>query len=157
MTTRKSVIGSVQWAIVCSVLISVAATGCLGSYGKARLDADLPGRFVSGQVPADYKYYYNGRENSPYAIVGIKPGYELVTKFWTPVTPNTDAFKKMARNAWTTHRYDQPVAGDLISSDGTEVGLWYSYYPWAAIKMKSGNTISVYSPYKPGSKFETID
>ena len=157
MTIRKAAVGSIPMAIIFAALIAVTATGCMGSYGSVRLDADLPGRFVAGHVPADYQYYYNGRENSPYVIVGIKPGYEFVSRFWTPVTPNTDAFTKMARNAWTTQRFNKPVAGYLNSPDGAEIGLWYSYYPWATIEIKGSNAVAIYSPYKPGSKFETID
>jgi hypothetical protein len=49
------------------------------------------------------------------------------------------------------------VAGYLTAPDGTEIGLWYSYYPWATVEMKSGNAVAIYSPYKPGSKYETND
>ncbi|MFH1981723.1 MAG: hypothetical protein ABIL58_07760 [Pseudomonadota bacterium] len=140
-----------RWALMTAVLVSVAASGCMGTYGKVKRDADLPGRFLAGEVPADYKYYFNGRDTMPYAIVGIKPEYELVSRFWTPVPPNTEAFKKMARNAWTTPPYEPPVAGTMLSPEDVEIGLWYSYYPWAVIKMEGGNAVSISSPYKPDS------
>lgn len=145
-----------KWSIVVAGVV-LTATACMGSYGIVNRNADLPARFVAGQVPADYKYYFNGRENSPYAIIGIRPEYEFVARFWTPIEPNTEAFKKMARGAWTTTIYDKPVAGVMVSPEGKEIGLWYSYYPWATIEMKGANGVAVYSPYKPGGNFETAD
>lgn len=140
-------------ALLCALLLAGLLTGCMKSYGRVKLDENIVGMFVEGRVPADYKYYFNGREALPYAIVGIKPGYELVSKFWTPVAPNTEAFRKMARSAWTTPLWDPPVAGYLLSPENHEIGLWYSYYPWATIKMEGGRAVYIYSPYKPDGSY----
>jgi hypothetical protein len=156
MISTKHSVRAWKWAIMVAGVV-LMTTACMGSYGIVRQDADLPARFLTGQVPADYNYYFNGRENAPYAIIGIRPEYKFVAKFWTPIEPNTEAFKKMARGAWTTSQYDKPVAGVMVTPEGKEVGLWYSYYPWATIEMKGANQVAVYSPYKPGGNFETSD
>jgi len=140
-------------ALVWAALVALAATGCMSAYGKVKLDPGLREQFLTGQVPDAYQYFYNGRDNMPYAIIGIKPDYAFVAKFWTPVTPNTDAFKKMARDAWTTPDFDRAVAGTLLDPDGNDIGLWYSYYPWATVEMKGDKAVAIYSPYKPGSIF----
>lgn len=139
--------------LLCALLLAGMLTGCFKNYGRVKLDENIVGMFVDGRVPADYKYYFNGRDTMPYAIVGIKPEYQLVSKFWTPVPANTEAFRKMARNAWTQPPYDPPVAGYLMTPEDAEIGLWYSYYPWATIKMEGGRAVSIYSPYKPESSY----
>jgi hypothetical protein len=151
---RKQIITGGR-TLLCALLLAGTLTGCLKNYGSVKLEKDIVGMFVDGRVPANYKYYYNGRDTMPYAIVGIKPEYRLVSKFWTPVPPNTDAFRKMARNAWIQPPYDTPVAGYLMTPEDAEIGLWYSYYPWATIKMDGTNAVSIYSPYKPGGAFNS--
>ena len=138
-------------AVCCAALLVMTLTGCLSNYGQVRLDDAMPGIFLEGRVPPDYAYYYNGRENMPYAIIGIRPEYTLTAKFWTPLTPNTEAFKKMVRGAWAPPRFDPPVAGVLLAPDGKEIGLWYSFSPWATVQMKGPRDVAVYSPYNPGS------
>ena len=136
-----------------ALLLAGLLSGCMKNYGQVRLDPDITGMFVEGRVPADYHYYINGRDHMPYAIVGIKPDYTFAAKFWEPVTPNTEAFRKMARNAWTTADYNTPVGGYLLAPDGTQIGLWYSCYRWPTIKMADGNAVIVYSPYKPDGSY----
>jgi len=43
----------------------------------------------------DYKYYYYGRTNMPYAIVGIDRDYHMQSRVWREVDHDTDQFKKM--------------------------------------------------------------
>lgn len=136
------------------LFVSVMLTGCLGSYGKVRIDNELAGQFLNGDVPADYNYYYNGREFVPYAIIGLRPQYTLASKHWHPVTPNTKDFKRMARGLYSMPDYDRPAAGVLIAPDGRELGIWYSFSPWATITMKGPGEVSILSPYQPTASFD---
>jgi hypothetical protein len=103
----------------------VALVGCAGGLTPQRLDEDVRLAFVSHAPPGEYRYYFLGWENMPYAIIGLDPQYTLTNRFWRPVE---EADRPMGR--LIDALYEAPANGPkgayIVDPEGRTVGLWYS-------------------------------
>ena len=125
----------------------LAVTGC-ENYGKLQRDRELTSAFEGHILPQDFRYYYYGPDNMPYAVMGIGSGYRLQSKLWQPVDLETDRFKKMIKWIWTEHNYS-PSGAYILGPGGGRVGIWYSSIVHAAINVsETQKTIGV-TPDKP--------
>ena len=94
-----------------------------------------------------YKYYYTGRSNLPYAVIGIDPRYILNSKFWHKIESKNKIDKKI-NNLMPIGR-NHVTYGRILDSDGNQIGLWFSEYQNTVIRFGSGNELKVFSPYQP--------
>jgi hypothetical protein len=125
----------------------LAATGC-ENYGKLQRDREVTRAFESHTLPHDYTYYYYGRDNMPYAVMGIGSGYKLQSELWQAVNFQTDRFREMIKWIWTDHNYT-PFGAYILAPGGSRVGIWYSSINHAAINVnETQKTIGVI-PDKP--------
>lgn len=134
--------------LIASLWLSVSA--CAGPYGRLRSDAQVTEWFQSNTVPEEYNYYYDGRSNMPFAIIGLKPEYTLVSHLWQPVQPNTPDFAYAVRFMYYNQFADAsyPAYGSLILDDkGQTVGIWYARYRSTGVVVKPDKTVIIYSPY----------
>jgi hypothetical protein len=124
-------------------------SGCAsGSYGRLAFDREVTRMFTDNAVPADHRYYTIGRSGMPYAIVGIAPEYELVTRWWEPVTPNTTEFASKVDFIWEPHVWYQvyPAQGCwILNPAGEKIGVWYSMYPSTKVRVDD-RQVEIYSP-----------
>ncbi len=133
------------WAAVFALILSVVAVGCSGSYGSLQRDPQVTKAFDDNTVNPEYQYYYYGRSNQPYIIVGIDRTYYMKSKVWREVEPNSDQFKEMVYWIWTDILY-APYYGKgahILDPQGNRVGLWYSHIWWAAIRFSDDNRIEI--------------
>lgn len=109
--------------------------------------------FVANSVPSDFKYYTNGRDQMPYAIIGIKPGVSHETQLWQSVEPNTEDFADKVKFIYNPNDWDKldPAQGAwILDPSGTRVGIWYSRYPRTTVKVTNG-ILYVLSPFHPNA------
>ncbi len=141
--------------LVCSLLTLLALTlvSCTAKYGYLKnnqFPADLSD---TGSLLPDYDYYYAGRADLPYAVIGINRNYKFVDRGWFKIDNRADISNKIYRLD------DRPGVGvsnhilfaDIVSSSGTKVGVWFSYYTDTVIEVDlASKTIIVLNPYTPG-------
>jgi hypothetical protein len=122
--------------------------GCAGGYGRMEKGPEVTAAFVEHRLPSDYRFYYIGRDNMPYAVIGIRNEYQLQSKFWKLIDPESDAFRKMVK---TPYGYQEnPARGALlVGPDGQQVGIWYSAYDFANFRVTDDKDVYVYDPYSP--------
>ena len=72
-------------AVLVALFAATMITGCLESYGRIKRSPELTQAFQSYTVEPDYKYYYYGLTNHPYAIIGIDPAYHISSKVWREI------------------------------------------------------------------------
>lgn len=130
------------------VLIAAAIlSGCIENYGRLRHNDETTRAFQTYQVEPDYKYYYYGRTNMPYAVVGIDREYQMRSRIWREVDQDTEKFKEMVFWVWDDYRYDNQhnftKGADILDPDGKKVGIWYSGLWWAAIRFEENKRIVV--------------
>ncbi len=119
--------------------------GCANNYGGLKGSDEITEIFETNQILPDHRYYYNGFEAVPYAIVGIHNDYVLTSAAWkiiklTPEILNTLAFRMQAaysplpRGAW------------INGPDGQRLGIWYSSEGYTAVRLVQENQIKLAPP-----------
>jgi hypothetical protein len=135
---------------VALLLLAVTFIGCaLGSYGRFHRDADVTRMFRTNTVPADYRYYIAGRSGMPDAIIGIAPRYRLVSRYWEPVEPNSEAFASKVAFVFRPEIWDRvdPAEGAwMIGPQGNTVGIWYSMFPSTPFEVGENQQLEVLAP-----------
>ena len=142
----------VRWAlatIMLSLLLTV--TGCFSSYGRIKSNEATNQAFMANQLPGNYNYYYYGRSNMPYAIIGLDSQYKLKSRLWLAVDPDTEAFRKMVEWAWwDTYDFpNYPKGKDILDPEGKKIGIWFSSARWAAVKMLDDQGTVMIAPDTP--------
>jgi hypothetical protein len=120
--------------------------GCSANYGSLRRDAEVQQAFESNQVPMDYKYYYYA-DSEPYVIFGIEPKYEMDSRMWRDVLPDTAEFKEMTRWIWEDYGYIK-FGADILDPNGVKVGIMYTAIRETTVKFVGDNQIVV-MPHTP--------
>ena len=134
-----------HWATILALILSVVAVGCSGSYGRLQRDPQVTKAFDDNTVNPEYQYFYYGRSNQPYIIVGIDRSYYMKSKVWREVEANSDQFKEMVYWIWTDILYAPyyDKGAHILDPQGNRVGLWYSHIWWAAIRFSDDNRVEI--------------
>lgn len=121
--------------------------GFFDNYAKFKRIPEMRNRYVDKETLPDYNYYYTGRSNLPYAVIGVDPGYEINSRFWNKIETKDMVTEKVGE-LMPVHPYDMNTAR-ILDKDGKQIGIWFSYYPGTVVKLGQGRSLIVYSPYKP--------
>lgn len=153
VTTHPANRGLIAGWVLLFISISMlsAANGYPWSYGQIKSNPATDEAFDSHRVPMNYNYYYFGRSNMPYAIVGLDPQYNLESRLWRRVDAGTAEFKQMVEwTWWDTYNYpDTPQGKDILDPEGRKIGIWYSSARWAAVKMLDDRGSVMIAPDTP--------
>ena len=130
---------------VCGVIM-IMLSGCLQNYGRLNRDADIQQAFESNQVPPEYEYFFYGNPNWPYAVMGLDQDYNLRSRIWRTVEPDSDEFSHMTRFLWADYNY-YPYGANILDPQGQKIGIIYTSSWMAAVKVdKDSKTVEV-MPY----------
>jgi len=130
------------WVSTLGILILVLLTGCAGQYGSYRRDSGVQQSFESNQVPADYKYFYYGRDNEPIVIFGIEKKYEMNSPMWKEVHADATEFRDLITWVWEDYGYSK-FGADILDPSGNKVGILYTAIRETTLKFGDNNQISV--------------
>ena len=132
--------------IAISAFIMIVLSGCLQNYGRLNRDVQIRQAFESNQVPSQYEYFFFGNSNWPYAVMGLDPDYNLHSRIWRTVEPDTAEFRHMTRFVWADYNY-YPYGANILDPQGQKIGIIYTSSWMAAIKIdKDTKTVEV-MPY----------
>jgi hypothetical protein len=142
-----------------SLILSVAAlalalmvTGCSHNYGGFSRDSQVDLAFRNGNLQPDYNYYYQGRDNMPYAIIGIDRSYTVPSRFWIAFEPDTELLKKMTGNIYDKHKY-YPTGSHILDPAGSIIGAWYSGVDIHSVRVDQQNrTVDILFPNPENSR-----
>ncbi len=128
--------------ITAGILVLVLMAGCGANYGSLKRSAEVQQHFERQQVPAEYRYYYYGFDTRPYVIFGIEPEYEMNSRLWRAVSPDTAAFKTLVTWIWEDYGYYK-FGADILDPLGNKVGILYSSIHETTVKFPGDNLIEV--------------
>lgn len=111
------------WLAVAALMLIFA--GCNNTYGRFTRDAQVDQAFRTGAHQPEYNYYYSGRDDMPYAIIGIEQNYTVPSRYWIPFEPEPALLKKMSGNVYGKDLY-QPYGSVIRDPEGKAIGVWYS-------------------------------
>ena len=111
--------------IVCSAIIMA---GCaMGNIWSLPISNEVDRAFETLDVNPEYRFYYYGLENSPYAIVGIEKQYHINDPDWREVGPRSETFKKVVGLVRSFPWGELVTYGRyIVDSEGRRIGVWYS-------------------------------
>jgi hypothetical protein len=99
--------------------------GCTKNYGHFTKSTEVDLAFRQGDHQPDYQYFYAGRDNMPYAIIGIDRSYTVPSRYWVSFDPEPEMLRKMTGNMYGKLSYD-PAGFHILDPDGNIIGVWYS-------------------------------
>ena len=136
-------------AALAMALSAILLAGCaMGNIWGTKVSNEVDRAFETLQVNPEYRFYYYGLENSPYAVVGIEKQYRIGDPDWREVDPRSEAFKKIVglvryfpwANLYTYGRY-------IVDAEGRRVGVWYSsLMAGFRVNPETGNVIIAPNP-----------
>jgi hypothetical protein len=141
--------GSMTASMAIAVLLILP--GCMSSYGRLKANPELTDAFTNRRaLPPDYIYYYCGRENLPYAVVGIDPAYQFEDRVWFKIETKEEVYKKAASVVAWNDIWSR--GAEILDPSGNRIGIWFSYYQHTTVKVGPENKVTVYNPYSPNKK-----
>jgi hypothetical protein len=144
---KKLILHIFVWLIL--AIMWVGFTGCFGSYGTVKRDPELTKSIENNEIIEGYKYYYYGYADKPHAVAAIDPKYEVRSKLWREVDPNSEneKYKKMIYWMWQDYGY-YPYGAHILDPSGAKAGVWYSSIYFVTVKFTADNRI-VLMPERP--------
>ena len=129
--------------------------GCAtGSWARVEPDDAVTRMFADNAVPGDYRYFVCGRTTMPYAIIGLDSSYTFDIRLWEEIGPGTEKFARAVDFVWDPrvwYQFDSPRGSWILDSRGRKIGVWYSMYPRAAVRIDEQNRrVTAYCPHRPG-------
>jgi len=143
--------GRLSGAVILSFMVLTALGGCtMANYGKLKSNSEVTRAFEAYQIKPDHTYYYRGTFSRPFVIVGINKNFELNSKMWVEVDPQSKDFRTLIDRislqgmGGTT----QPWGFTIFDHSGRDVGVWYSAIRAAAVEVKENGQIVNLSPMR---------
>jgi len=135
-------------------LILLLSACQIGKTGHLKRNNEITSNFEACTVLPGYDYYYNGPEAQPDVILAVKKEYTFDKGLWKTIALDQKQLCDWMRIIdpelrGIRNQYDGYV---IYSSDGKELGLWYSrtWADWTTIKEENGKVI-IYTPMSPNS------
>ena len=113
-------------AVMSGFLILIVVHGCSADYGRLNRSKEITQSFESYHIFPHHRYYYQGSENRPYAIVALDQDYEIRSKFWNEFDPDPEKLKRRVDAAYRDRDTLYPFGAYLLDTDDRRIGMWYS-------------------------------
>jgi hypothetical protein len=153
MTINFKILGRWITASLVSLFFLIPAGCGVHTAGHMKHRPELMDQYREKTLPDQYSYFYCGREDLPYAVVGIDPAYSFETKFWFPIKFGAHLYDKIDHLSNLEPGQNKKYARDILGPAGNIIGVWFSFYHSTGVIVDDANhTIKVFNPYKPASR-----
>ena len=96
MVKLKNRMGKLSGSIIWPFIVLAALSGCaMSNYGRLQSSPDITRAFETYQIMPGHTYYYRGTFSQPFVMVGINKNYELNSKLWLEVDPQSKDFRTL--------------------------------------------------------------
>ena len=143
--------GRLPGAVVLFFMFLTILGGCaMSNYGRLESNSDITRTFETYQVIPDHTYYYRGTFSRPFVIVGINKNFELNSKLWVEIDPQSKDFRTLIdrvslQGSGSTTR---PWGLRILDHSGSAVGVWYSAIRAATVEVNENGQIVNLSPLR---------
>ena len=151
MIILKKHMGRLPGAIILFLMVLTALVGCsMANYGKLKSNSEVAQAFEAYQILPDHKYYYRGTFSRPFVIAGINKNFELNSKLWVEIDPQTKDFRTLIDRVSLqgTGRATRPWGFTILDHSGRDVGVWYSAIRAASVEVNENGQIVNLSPLR---------
>ena len=130
-----------------SLLIGfILISGCASNYGRLQANSEVTSLFETYQILDDYRYYYSGPDAEPFAVIGIHRSYSLGSKLWKAVDLTETQLKSWIQSGMHRRFFRTPYGYYILGPAGERIGIWYSMWPTATIKLGDDPQVFVFTP-----------
>jgi len=136
-------------AVIFFAMILIPLGGCsLSNYGKLKSNPEIKQSFETYQILPNHKYYFRGVKSRPTVIVGINENYELNSKLWVQIDPESEDFRTIIDRVSLQGmgRAVEPWGFRILDAAGNDVGVWYSAISTAAVQINENRQITNLQP-----------
>jgi len=145
-----------QLLVLAAMLFLLGGCAACPECGSIRQKNEITEMFISETIVPDYRYYYNGEQARPKAILGVDKRYTLDSKFWTSIELTRDQLASwMAeikrRRSGSGFNQGSFQGAEILDPQGVRIGIWYSRYDWGTFKFPGGGQIQASVPSFRGS------
>ena len=155
MIGLKINISSLSGGIILFFIALAAFGGCaMSNYGRLESNSDIKRAFEAYQIMPDHNYYYRGTFSRPFAMVGIHKNYELNSKLWVEVDPQSKDFRTLIDriSLQGSGSTTEPWGFTILDHSGSRVGVWYSAIRAAAVEVDENGQIVNLAPLRTVTK-----
>ena len=151
MMRLKIHMGRLPGAVVLFFMFLTILGGCtMSNYGRLESNSDIRRAFETYQIAPDHTYYYRGTFSRPFVIVGINKNFELNSKLWVEIDPQSKDFRTLIdrvslQGSGSTTR---PWGFRILDHSGGAVGVWYSAIRAAAVEVNENGQVVNLSPLR---------
>ncbi|MBT8362030.1 MAG: hypothetical protein HKP41_18125 [Desulfobacterales bacterium] len=136
-------------------------TNCAGSanYGTVKRDTSVTEKFKSFEINQSYSYFYFGKDERPFSIMGIDSSYTVESKFWYPIDLSKEQLQRwiIAFEATPVYQTGSGAAkasyhgSVILNPQGEPAGVIYSMLHWIVITFPGDKVVAPFPPsYPPG-------
>jgi hypothetical protein len=154
MMRLKLHMGRLSGTVILFFMFLTILGGCtMSNYGRLESNPDITSAFEAYQIMPDHTYYYRGSASRPFVIVGIHKNFDLNSKLWVEVDPQTKDFRSVIDRisfqgmGGTT----RPWGFRIFDQTDRAVGVWYSASRAAAVEVNENNQIVKLTPITMGT------
>lgn len=140
------------------ILLCVLLSGCsAANFGTSTKSIEIDRMFLSGSLPQNYHYYYNGVRSEPTAILGLPQHLKLnPSKFWVEIDIDERQLKEWRSFfsmsfMWADQRQQGSIRFKgirLWDQQGNPAGILFSRYDWVVTEFP-GNGVMIVHPPQP--------
>jgi hypothetical protein len=130
---------------VCLLFAFIITCGaCTANHGTTERSPEVNRAFKNYEVWPGYTYYHNGWENNPYAIVGIRAPYKLVSsqKLWKQIDADKTSIQRLVDALFEDYQL-YPYGAYILAPNGEEIGVLYSSISNVSIKMTAEMSVMI--------------
>ena len=132
--------------VVLVTLLTVAAE--VSDLLRLRQNPELTQALSEGRPPERLNWYATSRENIPDAIIGIDPAWGLTSELWHEISVDSTNAKEVFNNV-APYDNKPPLAYDILTPDGTVIGVYWSTISSTVVRIGKGNEVKVFPPDPP--------
>lgn len=136
-------------AVIMFFLLLIILGGCkTANSGRLESNPDITNAFETYKIIPDHNYYRRGSASRPIVMVGIHKDFELKSRLWVEVDPQSNDFRatidriSVQGMGGTT----KPWGFKIFDNSGRELGVWYSASRAAAVEVNENNQIVNLTP-----------
>lgn len=143
------------------ILATSLLSGCVtdANYGNVKKSMHVDSLFKSGELDPRYKYYYNGPDGIPIALLALDRNYQLKSQFWHEFTEDSqlqnwmDEFQRIFWEFDDIEYVNIDYRGmALLDPEKKMVGMIYTRYHWVTLRMGEEGAVYVSRPQPSGSQ-----
>lgn len=142
------------YIVAFTLLLATAGCSTGREYGAVHKNLEVTRIFLSGKVPEEYRYYYDGVQLEPLSILGVRKDFTLKSRFWTEVKLTEGQMKDWRAffrqsYGWYDDRSHGRISYNgysIKNPQGEDVAILFSRYDWTVVEFPGDGLIGVHPP-----------